>query len=259
MKERAAKILEMVTREKKIEVARLAEALGVSSVTMRKDLDGLEEKGVLRREHGYALLRSEDDLNGRLAYHYERKRRIAQKAVEWVRDGETVMIESGSCCALLAEEIVKGRREVTIVTNSAFIAGYIRSKPGARVVLLGGVYQNESQVMVGPMVAQGAGGFCVERLFVGTDGYTGRSGFTNSDHLRAQAVRDMAAQAEHAAVLTESEKFTRHGAVPLQLGGAIDLLVTDDGIPQPVREELEGKGIEVVAVERGSEAWDSKG
>lgn len=253
MKKRGEKILELLTKEKKMEVTVLARELGVSSVTMRKDLDALEEKGVLRREHGYALLLSPDDLNSRLAYHYRRKGLIAARAVELVQDGDTVMIESGSCCALLAEQIVLRRKEVTIVTNSAFIAGFVRQKPGARVVLLGGVYQNDSQVMVGPMVAQGAQGFCVDRLFVGTDGYTPRLGFTNSDHLRAQAVRDMAAQAEHVAVLTESEKFSRHGVVPLQLGGQVDLLITDDGVPDESAEALEKSGIQILAVPRGED------
>lgn len=254
MKERGSKILEMLTREKKLEVTALARALGVSSVTIRKDLDRLEQRGVLKREHGYAVLRSEDDLESRLAYHFERKRQIAQLAVGLIADGDTVMIESGSCCALLAEQIAEMRQDVTIVTNSAFIAGYVRLQPGVRVVLLGGVYQKGSQVMVGPMVAQGARGFCVERLFIGTDGYTPRTGFTNSDHMRAQAVRDMAAQAEHVAVLTESSKFTRHGVVPLQLGGAVDLLVTDEGVPDEVRQALEAGGVKILTAREGAGA-----
>lgn len=135
------------------------------------------------------------------------KRRIAARAAELVRDGETVMIESGSCCALLADALTGAGRDVTIITNSAFIAGYVRRKPGAKVILLGGVYQNDAQVMVGPLVRQCAENFCVDRLFIGTDGYASRSGFTNSDHLRAQAVRDMAAQAEEVVVLMESSKF----------------------------------------------------
>lgn len=246
MKERSTKILELLTKEKRVEVTALAKALGVSSVTMRKDLDMLEERGVLKREHGCAVLKSEDDLLSRLAYHYKRKGSIARRALELIADGDTVMIESGSCCALLAEQIAENRREVTLVTNSAFIAGYVRTKPGARVVLLGGLYQKEAQVMVGPMVAQGAKNFCVDRLFIGTDGYTPRTGFTNSDHMRAQAVRDMAAQAEHVAVLTESEKFSRHGVVPLQLGPAADLLVTDEGIPEEAREQLEKQGVKIL-------------
>lgn len=211
-------------------------------------MDALEGRGVIHREHGYAVLCSPDDLNGRIAYHYEAKRRIAARAAELVQDGETIMIESGSCCALLADTLAGARREVTIITNSAFIAGYVRGKPAAKIILLGGVYQNDAQVMVGPMARQCAENFCVDKLFIGTDGYSGRSGFTNSDHLRAQAVRDMAAQAEEVVVLMESSKFGRHGVVPLQLGERVKAVITDDGIPPEARQELERGQVAVYTV-----------
>lgn len=73
MKNRTNKILELLTAEKKIEVSHLAEQLGVSQVTVRKDLDTLENKGIIKREHGFAVLCSTDDINGRIAYHYEEK------------------------------------------------------------------------------------------------------------------------------------------------------------------------------------------
>ena len=76
MKNRGNKILELLTKDNKIEVSHLAEELGVSQVTMRKDLDTLESKGVIKREHGFALLCSTDDINGRIAYHYEEKRKM---------------------------------------------------------------------------------------------------------------------------------------------------------------------------------------
>ena len=103
------------------------------------------------REHGFATLNSSDDINNRLAYHYDIKQRIAKLAVESIEDGETVMIESGSCCALVALEIAQTKKDVTIITNSAFIADYIRKVAKIRIILLGGEYQNESQVMVGPI------------------------------------------------------------------------------------------------------------
>ena len=128
MKNRTNKILELLTSEKRIEVSQLAEYLGVSQVTIRKDLDALEAKGIIKREHGHAVLCSTDDINGRIAYHYEEKKKIALKATELVHEGDTIMIESGSCCALLADTLTQLHKDLTIITNSAFIEEYIRGK-----------------------------------------------------------------------------------------------------------------------------------
>jgi len=250
MKGRETEILELLTESKRVEVSSLAEKIGVSQVTIRTDLNELERRGIIKREHGYAVLRSDADISGRIAYHYETKRLIASKAAELVHDGETVMIESGSCCALLAEELVKSKNGVTIITNSAFIAGYIRLNSQAKVILIGGIYQNDSQVMVGPMVKQCAENFFVDKLFVGTDGYTGRIGFTNSDQMRAQAVRDMALQAEQVVILTESNKFNQKGAVPLQLSNHIKIVITDTGISNEAQQDLKEHGISILTVQK---------
>ena len=125
MKKRENAILEMLSEKGRMEVTVLAERLGISQVTVRKDLDALEERGILRREHGYAVFGGNDDINNRLAFHYEEKRRIACQAAKMVAPGETVMIENGSCCALVAEELARTNQDGTIITNSAFIASYI--------------------------------------------------------------------------------------------------------------------------------------
>lgn len=248
MKNRANQILELLTKKNKIEVAILAEKLGVSQVTVRKDLDELEDKGIIKREHGFALLRSMDDINGRIAYHYESKRKIAQKAASFISDGDTLMIESGSCCALLADVLTSLKKDLTIITNSAFIADYIRTKSNFQIILLGGIYQHDAQVMVGPMVRQCAENFCVDCFFIGTDGYSFRTGFTNRDQMRAQAVRDMAHQAEKVIVLTESEKMCKHGIVPLNLKNQIKTVITDQQLSEQMRSQLETQEIEVVTV-----------
>lgn len=247
MKNRTGKILEMLTAERKIEVAVLSQRLGVSQVTVRKDLDSLEKQGVVRREHGYAVLGNENDMAGRIAYHFEAKREIAKRAAALVQDGDTLMIESGSCCALLAAELVQTKHDVTIITNSAFIADYVRGKGSAQILLLGGIYQPDSQVLVGPMVKQSAENYWVDRFFIGTDGWSGQTGFTNRDPLRAQAVRDMAGQAEQIVVLTESEKFTKRGIVPLGLKNCSLALITDDGLPPAVRSALEAQNIALLS------------
>ena len=161
MNERQNKILTLLAKEKKMEVATLSQLLGVSQVTIRKDLDQLENRGLVVRNHGFARLNDSDDINQRLAMHYDIKQKIAGAACQLIENGETVMVESGSCCALLALEIAKTKKDVTIITNSAFIGEYIRKSGDCKIVLLGGQYQREAQVMVGPMTRK-----CAELFFV---------------------------------------------------------------------------------------------
>lgn len=244
--DRTNRILELLVKEKKLEVAEISGHLGVSQVTVRKDLDAMEAQGLITREHGFAVLSSTDDIKGRLAWHYEEKRKIACLAADLVKDGDTIMIESGSCCALLAKALTEIRKGVTIITNSAFIADYIRRESDFQIVLLGGIYQQDARVMVGPMVRQCAENFWVDRFFIGVDGWSARTGFTNQDQMRAQAVRDMARQADQVIVLTESDKFTRHGTVPLNLKDRVSTVITDRNIGEEIRQGLYQLGIEVI-------------
>lgn len=248
MAKRDARILEIVTTEGRVEVASLAARLGVSAVTMRKDLDALQARGLLLREHGFAMLANPNDVGGRLAYHYREKLLIARHAARLVPDGSTVMIESGSCCALLARELADASEGVTIVTNSAFIANYVRDSMRVTCVLLGGSYQRDSQALVGPLVRTCAQEFYVDRLFVGADGWIEDVGFTNADQMRADAVRAMADSAAEVVVLTESEKFGRRGAVPMRLPGKQVSVITDGSITGEWRSSLERSGVTVTVV-----------
>jgi DeoR/GlpR family transcriptional regulator of sugar metabolism len=231
MTERQKSILELIIKSSGLSVAKLSVLLGVSRVTIRKDLDFLVGKSLIRHERGLALPGSNDDISNRLAYHYDKKRKIAEAAAAFVKDGETLMIESGSCCAILAEELLSKRKGITIITNSAFIATYIRRLPLSNIILLGGDYQNESQVMVGPLVRKCVEGFFVDKFFIGLDGFSETSGFMGGNHLRAETVRDMAKQASHIVILTESEKFSNQGLVPLLPVPSVSKLITDDAIP----------------------------
>ncbi|WP_106058666.1 DeoR/GlpR family DNA-binding transcription regulator [Clostridium vincentii] len=250
METRHTRILEIVGDNERIEVKQLAELLKVSQVTVRKDLDILEEKGLLRREHGYAVMNASDDINNRLAFNYQIKRSIAKLAAELVKDGETVMIESGSSCALLAEELAANKKDVRIITNSAFIASYIREIPSVKIVLLGGDYQPKSQVMVGPITKKCAKDFFVDKLFVGTDGFTEKFGFTGNDLMRTETVQSMAESASHVVVLTDASKFKKQGVVAQFRKEEVDFVITDDAIPEYAREILLENNVELRTVKR---------
>lgn len=245
MTARSLRILERLNERGSVEVAALAKELGVSAVTIRKDLDYLEGEGLLVRQHGCAVRVSPDDIRYRMTFDYEVKQRIARRAAGMVSAGEAVMIESGSTCAMLAQVLAETKRDVAIITNSAFIAGHIRRAPGARVTLLGGAYDNDAQVMTGPLVRMCAREFCVGKFFLGTDGYDPGQGFSNVDLQRAEAVRAMAESASRRIVLTDSTKFGRRGVVALMRAEEVSCVVTD-AVPEPCRRDLEARGVEIV-------------
>ncbi len=219
MIDRHKRILEALSEQGRSEVTALADALGVSQVTMRKDLAALERLGLVRRAHGFASLGAVDDISARMAYHYDDKKRIA---------GEV--------------------RDVTIVTNSAFIAGYVRNAPRPRVVLLGGDYQPRSQVMVGPLTRTCAEAYFVDKFFLGTDGFAPQYGFMGGDLMRTEAVRAMMAQARRAVILTDSSKFSRQGVVSQMAFSEVGAVVTDGGIPGSAQAALAAHGVKTIIV-----------
>lgn len=244
---RSAHILNIIAEKGKIEVAALSRLLDVSQVTIRKDLDELERKGFIKREHGFAHLNNMDNIGGRLAFHYDEKLKIARRAASLVNDGDTLMIESGSCCALLARELADSGKTLTIVTNSAFIADYIKDAANIEIVLLGGIYQRDSQCLVGPMIHEMAANYHVTHFFIGTDGWSERTGFTNKDQMRTQAVRDMAHSAEEIIILTESTKFSNAGTIPMNIKNQPKAVITDPLLPAAVKTSLEAAGIQVIS------------
>lgn len=249
MNKRQSQILDLLAKNKKMEVTKLSELLNVSQVTIRKDLVILENSGIIVREHGYARLNESDDINNRLARHYETKQKIAKLAVESIENGETVMIESGSCCALVALEIARSKKDVTLITNSAFIADYIRKIGSVKVILLGGEYQNESQVMVGPLTRKCVEAFFVDKLFIGTDGFAIETGFTGNDYMRSVAVKDMAKQASRVMIVTDSDKFSQKGVVNLIEIEKVACVYTDDNIPSKIEDYLNKRNIKVIKTE----------
>ncbi len=211
MKERHLKILDIVNEKERISVQELSEKLGLSVVTIRKDLEELETEGLLRRQHGYAAKASPDAINSRMSFRYLEKKKIAQRAVSLVEPMETIMIESGSTCALFAAELA-AVKDVTIITNSTYIARSLGTAPGAKVILLGGDYDMVAEVTTGP---------------VGIDGYTEENGFSNINHTRCSTVRALAKQADKVIVLTTSDKFGKRSVAKMFSSNEVHTIVTD--------------------------------
>ena len=238
MTNRNTKILEILAARQRVKVTLLAELLDVSQVTIRKDLDILEKQGLIRRIHGYASLDGTDEVGKRMVYNYSTKRMIAKTAAATVEEGETIMLESGSCCAFLAEELALAQKDVTIVTNSVFIANFVRHKPHIKIILLGGYYQPDSQVIVGPMTVKCGEIFFSDKFFIGTDGFMPGFGFTGKDHMRVQTAMELAERAKEVFVLTEAAKFHRQGVLGLIRFDKLTGVYTDEKIPSEAEAAL---------------------
>lgn len=241
--QRQARLVEEISKRKKVAVNDLADIFEVSAVTIRKDLTELDEAGLIVRTHNYAELADDDSVSRKLSFHFMEKTQIAEKACDIVADNETVMIESGSCCAIFAKKLAETRKNITIITNSLFIADYI-SETGAQIIVLGGIYQSKSQVLVGPVLAESVKNYKVDKLFIGADGYSYEWGFSNKDPFRGEAVRHMASRAKEVIVLTESHKFDVEGN--LGLGVCVEKVVTDKKINKKAKDQLKASGINLI-------------
>ena len=246
---RQSEIVEMVDSEKQVTVKELSEKLGVSEVTIRKDLDTLSEYGILIRHHGYALKKNTADIVNRLSINYDSKCKIARKANALIGFNETILIGSGSTCALLAEEIVRTKPNVTIITHSIYIAEHASRLGNNKIILLGGEYQRDAQVMVGPLVRSSVRQYYVDKIFLGTDGFAKNIGFMGSDVLRTEAVKNMAESARHIIIITDSTKFSKRGLLVQFSQKEPTRIITDKKLPEDYIEFFNSLGVPVTLVD----------
>ncbi|MCG9578473.1 MULTISPECIES: DNA-binding transcriptional regulator YciT [Vibrio oreintalis group] len=244
MNSRQNEILQLVNVNKRVQVTELVDVMGVSGVTIRQDLNYLEEQGYLKRVHGAAIALQNDDIDTRLEVRFDIKQTLASKAADLVAPNETVLIEGGSANALLARTLAE-RGDVTIITPSAYIAHLIRNT-SANIILLGGVYQHQGESLVGPLTK-----LCIENIhfstaFLGVDGFHQDTGFTSRDMMRAEVASTILAKKRRNVVLTDSSKFGQ--IFPLTIGSTaqISIVVTDDKADKKDLDFICQQGVEVV-------------
>lgn len=240
-----ALISQSVLKHGSRKVAELAEETGVSEVTVRKTLDILEKRGVIRRFHGEARAYDGDAIPFRMGIRYAEKCHIARLAAALVVPGDTILLESGSTVAILAE-LLKGERDLTVITTNLFIARLFRGSK-VRVVVLGGMYQDESESLVGPLARKAIAEIAFTKAFVGVTGYAESTGFTLNDYPRAEITQAILDRGARNYILTDSSKFGAIHIAPISAGGGrVSAVVTDPGIAGTLVQALAVQGIEVL-------------
>ena len=247
MNERHHKILGLLSQDYETSVKNLTETMEVSAVTIRQDLNFLAKEGLLRRVHGGAVLKDADDIANRLGIDYEKKLKIAKKAASFVTTGETVLIESGSVNALLARELVK-KGQINILTTNVFIARQFRKVAQANIILLGGIYQHQSESMVGKITKLCIDNINFSKAFIGIDGFTEESGFTSRDFFRAEISTHIIEKCKDVFIVSDSGKFGKVAITNICSPSQVKHIITDKDLPHSYIQLLKSKGVEVIAV-----------
>ncbi len=239
-------ILRMLSEHERLEVAELTQRLGVSGMTIRRDLDELQEDGALRRVHGGAVRRERSPFDIRQVARAEEKRRIAARTAELVEDGDSIAIDTGTTAHSVARAL-RGRRDLVVVTNSIHVAGEFQGAPdaSAKVLLAGGVIAPE-MCLVGSLAVETIRRLHVNKLVLGCGGLTAERGLTFFDIEEAEVRRAMVEIAESVIVVMDHTKFGRTETISVARLEQVDVLVTDAEPPPPYPRLCRDSGVELV-------------
>ena len=251
--ERHNTILEILKQRGSVLVSDLAEILKVSSVTIRKDLTMLEEKKMLYRTHGSAILINpyinDRKVSEKEKMNPEEKQAIAKVAAKSIIPDDSIIIASGTTMFFLAREI-QPQEHLTVLTSSIYVTAILARHNNIDIVQLGGLVRNSSVSVVSEYAVKMLENFSCSKLFIGVDGIDLNYGLTTTNLLEANLNRSMIQAAQKTIVLTDSSKFGRRGFGKICGLDAIDQIITDDKVSPQIVTGLEEMGIEVTIATR---------
>lgn len=235
--ERQAVIREYVSTRGRARIAELAALLGVTEVTIRKDLRVLHERGVLRRTHGGAIALTplvERELAGRAIHNREAKEAIGRRCAAMIRDGDSVFLDSGTTVDAIARALFGAAeptpRNITVLTNTLGVAEAAAAVPGVDHVLLGGELRSSSRALVGPMVLRGLQQFTVTIAFIGASGLS-EAGISVSSLAEAEIKATVVENARRVVVAADRSKLGATDFARICQLDEIDTLVMDESVP----------------------------
>ena len=247
--ERRHRIAQYVVANKVATVAELSDEFGVSSVTVRSDLESLERQGLLKRNHGGAVapqvLRFAPAFQEKTSVHLLEKQSIAQRAAELIEDGDRVIIDSGSTTLLLARRLRDLR--LTVLVNSVYTLNELVGASHIELITIGGSLYEQGMSFVGPLAES-----CLERthadkVFLGVNGVS-KKGISVNNIQEAGIKAKMISAADQVIVLADSSKIGRDSFAYLASLEDVDTLVTNSDIDPQMLEELNESGMEVLVV-----------
>jgi DeoR family transcriptional regulator, aga operon transcriptional repressor len=249
IEERRRRICELLREEGRVTVEGLATRFGTSQVTVRADLSALESAGALTRTHGGALPPEEEadePLGVKELQHHAEKVRIAQAAVALIRDGDTIILDSGTTTAEIARAIRRADLKfINVITNALNLAALLMDVPSVRLIVPGGILRRESNSLSGPMAEAALANLQADRLYLGADGLDPEIGVMTPHLQEAELNAKMIRISRQVVVVADSSKLIRRNIALIAKVEQIHLLITDHAAPAQAIEALRNRGVEV--------------
>ncbi|WP_373766613.1 transcriptional repressor AgaR [Glaesserella sp.] len=246
--ERRSDILALLQKTGSHRVEALSQHFGVSTVTIRSDLNILEEQGYVTRSHGFAVLNSrliaELSIADKRNNYPELKQQIGKLAASLLKDGERVILDSGTTTKAIVSHV--GDLNLTVLTNGLDVAMALVACPNVEVRMTGGVLRKNAMSFSGVMADNNLQHYRFDKVFLGVDGFDLHKGVTTFNEQEAQLNRLMCNAADQVIVVTDSSKFGQYSNFVICPANQIDVLVTDNNIPLSYREYLENMGVQVL-------------
>jgi DeoR family fructose operon transcriptional repressor len=247
--ERKRMIVNEVNKRYKITVPQLCELFMVSPATIRNDLRDLESLGYLKRTHGGAIKNNEQtnfELNSveKEVSHVKEKAAIADTAVRFVREGDTIILDTGTTLYEFSKKL-KDFKSLTVVTNDLQIALFLEKESSVGVILLGGSVRKGFHCAVGARTMAAMEGLHVDKAFIAANGVSATHGITTPNIEMSKVKEFFVQMANEVYLLADSSKMGRTSFSRFAELKDIDMLITDGGIPGDFLQELRDMDVDV--------------
>ncbi len=245
--ERRERILSYLRQNEYANVESLAENLTVSSMTIRRDLNKLEEQGLVRRTHGGAtigqFISSQPHTEVRKNQSPEEKLAIARYAASMVHDGHTILLDAGTTCMDIVHYLTD--KNIRVMTTDLAQAQYLCRFQNIEVYVPGGRVDEVTQSCLGSKVVDFLDTVHVDIAFIGCTSWDLRRGLTTPTEERAAMKNKMIERADISILVADSEKYSCYSFHKICELKAMDLIITDDRLSQKNREQLKEAGIDL--------------
>ncbi|WP_025764490.1 DeoR/GlpR family DNA-binding transcription regulator [Dyadobacter tibetensis] len=249
--QRREKILDLLKEDGSAKVGDLARLFKVTEVTIRQDLEKLEAEDLIVKEHGGAYLKNVEDQVKSFSLvnqdNMDKKAQVAEKCLEYIEDGDTIILDSGTTTTEIAKKIkTADYKSLTIITNALNIAMMLGAEPGIEVIMTGGEFKPPTLSLTGQKAADFFSGLNVQKLFLATAGISLKAGLTYPSISDLVVKKAMITSAEVVYLVADSTKMGKSALASLGALGLIDYIITDPELDEKHREVFRQNEIEVI-------------